>query len=87
MDIKIRFTLETERRAKYKDVVVKKYPYDPPVDPPVTHETTEVKQQKIFFGGRGRRFRLIIEWLPSIEEYTTWRLIGGVLVRCNLDRD
>ena len=87
LNIKLRFTLETERRSKYKDVVIEKYPYDDPLDPAPVHETTEVRQQKIFFGGSGRRFRLIIEWLPTAQEYTPWRLTGGVLVRCSLDRD
>jgi hypothetical protein len=70
----LRFTIETERRAKYRDVVIE------PTE-------SEPRQKKIFIGGSGRRFRLIITCQYDAEHNNPWRLINGVMIRCNIDRD
>jgi len=65
-------SIQTERGIKTKTVRIK---------PP--SEGRGPKQLRIPFGGKGRRFRVIIESVGTIP----WQLVGGVRVECDLDAD
>lgn len=68
----ISVSIQTEKKTK-----TKVYTIIPPA------EGKEAKQKRMFFGGRGRRFRLIIE----SDTETMWRLIGGIQIVAEIDGD
>ncbi len=61
--------IETERSLKMKTVTFDK------------SEPDKARQRRIRFGGSGRRFRLII----GSETSVAWRIVGGVLVKAEMD--
>ena len=61
--------IETERGKKLKTVTFDK------------SEPDKARQRRIRFGGSGRRFRLII----GSETSVAWRIVGGVLVKAEMD--
>ncbi len=68
-----RFTIETEKKAKSKDVVVQ-------------NSTFNSKQKKIRLTGTSRKFRLIFETV-TVPQGATWRLTGGIQMVVEIDPD
>lgn len=73
MPVTFRFTIQTEKKSKSKDVTIQ----------PTTFQS---KQKRVRFGGTSRRFKLIIEVLPHPQS-TVWRLVGGVHMVVETDPD
>ncbi len=71
--ITFRFTIETEKKSKSKVVTVQPTSF-------------AQKQKRVRFGGTSRRFRLIIEALPSPRK-AVWRLTGGIQMIVETDPD
>lgn len=69
---KIDISIQTEKKTKTKTYTVS--PNEP---------GKEAKQKRIFFGGRGRRYRVIIESNGS----EMWRLISGIQIQSEIDGD
>jgi len=72
--VTLRISVQTEKKTMTKKYIVW----------PVTDQHLGHKQKRIHFPGYGRRFRLIIE---SEEGSPCWRLIGGVMLVAEVDRD
>ena len=71
--VTFRFTLQTEKKSKSKDVTIQP-------------TTFQAKQKRIRFGGTSRRFKLIIEALPHPQR-AVWRLTGGIHMVVETDPD
>lgn len=71
--VTFRFTIETEKKSKTKDVTVQPTVF-------------QAKQKRIRFGGTSRKFRLIIEVLPHPTR-AVWRLTGGIHMVVETDPD
>ena len=69
--VTIKFTIETEKKAKSKSYTIQ------PTD-------KEHRNKRLHFGGTGRRFRLIIE---TEAQTAPWRLIGGLQMIVETDPD
>lgn len=69
--------IQTEKKIKEKKVTFL----------PLTEEEIEAgktcKQKRMHFGGTGRRFRMIV----SATAQPPWRLVGGVMVKAEIDPD
>jgi len=76
--VPLKISIQTEKKIKTKTFVVQ----------PLTATDLAVpknhKQKRLHFGGSGRRFRLIIE---TDAGAACWRLVGGVLIKSELDPD
>ena len=70
----LKFSIQTEKK-----IMTKKYFVEP-----VTFPNQYAKQKRLHFPGFGRRFRLIIE---SEENQPCWRIVGGIMVVAEVDRD
>lgn len=78
-NVTLKLTIQTEKKAKTKSYTVV---------PLTAEEITAGKQfksKKLHFGGSGRRFRLIIEC--DAGNTIPWRLIGGVHIIAETDKD
>lgn len=73
--VTLHFTMETEKKAKKKDYTVN----------PLPENKTEFKGKRLHFGGKGRKFRLIIETDAGVT--APWRLIGGLQMVVETDPD
>lgn len=77
--VTLRFTIQTEKKSKVKNYTVT----------PLTSEEKaagkQYKMKRLHFGGSGRRFRLIIE--TDAGNTGGWRLIGGVHIIAEIDKD
>lgn len=71
--VTFRFTIETEKKRKSKDVVVQ-------------NSTFNSKQKKIRLTGTSRKFRLIFETV-TVPQGATWRLTGGIQMVVEIDPD
>lgn len=71
--VTFRFTIETEKKSKSKEVTI-------------APTTFQAKQKRIRFGGTGRKFRLTVEVLPTIQR-AVWRLTGGIHMVVETDPD
>jgi hypothetical protein len=71
--VTFRFTIETEKKSKSKEVTI-------------APTTFQAKQKRIRFGGTGRKFRLTVEVLPTIQR-GVWRLTGGIHMVVETDPD
>lgn len=71
-ELNLSISIQTEKKKKTKVYTVK---------PP--EEGKFAKQKRMFFGGRGRRFRIIIE----SDGEAMWRLIGGIEIIAEIDGD
>lgn len=71
-ELNISVSIQTEKKKK-----TKVYTVEPP------KEGQFARQKRIFFGGTGRRFRIIIE----SDGATMWRLIGGLEIIAEIDGD
>lgn len=71
-ELELSISIQTEKKKK-----TKVYTVEPP------KEGQFAKQKRMFFGGTGRRFRIIIE---SSGE-AMWRLIGGIEIIAEIDGD
>lgn len=71
-ELNLSISIQTEKKKKTKVYTVK---------PPEGGKYA--KQKRMFFGGRGRRFRLIIESSGT----AMWRLIGGIETIVEIDGD
>jgi len=73
------FSIQTEKKTKTKSYTVQ----------PLTAKQKEAgkkyKQKRLHFGGAGRRFRLTIETAAGVT--TPWRLIGGIHIIAEIDKD
>lgn len=73
------FSIQTEKKTKTKSYTVQ----------PLTARQKEAgkkyKQKRLHFGGAGRRFRLTIE--TAAGNTTPWRLIGGIHIIAEIDKD
>ena len=69
--------IQTEKKIKEKKVTFL----------PLTEEEIEAgktcKQKRMHFGGTGRRFRMIV----SATAQPPWRLVGGMMVKAEIDPD
>ena len=72
-EVTLHITIETEKKAKSKDYVIK----------PAGGKTH--RNKKLHFGGAGRRFRLIIETAAGVT--APWRLVGGIQMVVETDPD
>ena len=71
--VTFRFTIRTEKKEKTKEVTI-------------LPTTFQQKQKRIRFGGTSRRFKLIVEVLPHLQD-TVWRLTGGIHMVVETDPD
>lgn len=73
------FSIQTEKKTKTKSYTVQ----------PLTARQKEAgkkyKQKRLHFGGAGRRFRLTIQTAAGVT--TPWRLIGGIHIIAEIDKD
>ena len=70
--IKLKLSIQTEKKCKTKTLV-----FNP------SAEGRHPKQRRVAFGGNGRRFRLMLE----SDETAPWRLVGGIQLEAETDRD
>lgn len=70
-------SLQTEKKTKTKRVSFL------PLTEEQLYKGKTTRQKRIHFGGTGRRFRVII----SAEGQPPWRLIGGMMVKAEIDPD
>lgn len=78
-NVKLKFTVQTEKKSKTKEYTVTAL-----TDTEIA-EGKEYKMKKLHFGGSGRRFRLIIE--SEAGNTIPWRLIGGIHIIAEMDKD
>lgn len=72
--VTLKISIQTEKKTMTKKYIVF----------PVTHPDLNAKQKRLHFPGFGRRFRLIVE---SEAAQPCWRIVGGMLVVAEVDRD
>lgn len=77
--VTFKFTIQTEKKSKVKEYTVM------PLTAEEKNAGKQYKQKRIHFGGAGRRFRLIIETEEGAT--TPWRLIGGIHIIAEIDKD
>lgn len=77
--VPFKISFQTEKKTKTKTYTVS----------PLTAEEIAAgklyKQKKLHFGGSGRKFRMIIETESGVT--TPWRLIGGIHIIAETDKD
>ena len=78
-NVNLKFTIQTEKKSKTKEYTVTAL-----TDTEIA-EGKEYKMKKLHFGGSGRRFRLIIEC--EAGNTIPWRLIGGIHIIAEIDKD
>lgn len=77
--VTFKITIQTEKKAKSKYYTVQ------PRSAKDLALGKEHKMKRLHFGGSGRRFRLIIETPPG--NTIPWRLVGGVHIIAEIDKD
>ena len=77
--VKLKFTIETEKKSKTKEYTVQ------PISDADAALGKRHKMKRLHVGGAGRRFRLIIE--TEAGNTIPWRLIGGVHIIAETDKD
>lgn len=77
--IKFTFSIQTEKKTKMKEYTVQ------PLTAAQKAAGKGYKPKKLHFGGAGRKFRLIIETDPG--DTTPWRLVGGIHIVAEIDKD
>ena len=77
--VTFKITIQTEKKSKVKRYTVQ------PLTAAEISAGKEYKMKRLHFGGSGRRFRVIIE----VEAGNTipWRLIGGIHIIAEIDKD
>ena len=77
--VKLKFSIQTEKKTKSKEYTIQ------PLSPADITAGKEYKMKRLHFGGSGRRFRLIIE--TAAGGTIPWRLIGGIHIIAETDKD
>ena len=82
--VTFKFSIQTEKKTKSKTYTMQT------LSDADTLAGKLPKQKRLHFGGSGRRFRLIIETVENEEKrtkHTPWRLVGGIHIISEIDKD